>query len=738
MDAINKETIDHYFSLLKEVLDTHKLTDHPAQIYNVDESGMPLDFKTPNVVAETGSKKVRYRQSGKKGQVTIVACANAVGQTIPPMIIFDAKNLKHAWTNSEVPGSKYGVSDKGWINTDLFEGWLMEHFVVNAVSGRPLLLLLDGHSTHYQPEVVRFARDHDIIMLCLPPHTTHEAQPLDCGVFKPLKAQWTNVCHLYFQKNPGKVINKFNFNLLFSQAWLKALIPANIVAGFRTCGVYPFNPAAISVPEEPENSNGDEESGGEDGKGDDSGNDDDNGGNDLTNEQCALFQRRFSEGYDLGIDPDYLRWLKIHHPEATPCDSGGAVNGGTVTNGGAAVGGGTIASGGAAIGGGTVASGGAAVGGGTVTSGGATVDGGTVSSGSFSGASSGGTFHNGEPLLDDWEFHDDFTSEQLELFSARLSEGYDQFVDTDYSYICWLEQYHPEALPSDRYSLSVSDLFSSVSPLTPVDNADTPTTSSGSSSRSKDQPPKAISGGSTVKDGTSGKADKNAATIVTSTPSGSAKNVSPGSGASSSTGDSKKCSGNESLMSKHLVDPTAATPSGPKKARPRARLLTSADSLKEMEEKERKKKEEVEEKEKRKKEREEKKKQREEEQKRKAAERAKRAEEKAKKVEEKAKKAEEKAKKAAPAKRPPKRKPAGESSTATRSKKSRVDDTSSGEIDPNTCCTCFVHYDQDETGADWVSCACGRWLHEDCVVDVTIDDEGKERLCPYCLNLLTS
>ena len=34
MDAINKETIDHYFSLLKEVLDTYKLVDHSAQIYS--------------------------------------------------------------------------------------------------------------------------------------------------------------------------------------------------------------------------------------------------------------------------------------------------------------------------------------------------------------------------------------------------------------------------------------------------------------------------------------------------------------------------------------------------------------------------------------------------------------------------------------------------------------------------------------------------------------------------------
>ena len=47
-------------------------------------------------------KKVRYRASGKKGQVTIVACANAAGQAIPPMVIFDAKKLNHAWTANEV------------------------------------------------------------------------------------------------------------------------------------------------------------------------------------------------------------------------------------------------------------------------------------------------------------------------------------------------------------------------------------------------------------------------------------------------------------------------------------------------------------------------------------------------------------------------------------------------------------------------------------------------------------
>jgi len=250
MDAVNPDTMKHYFELLKETLTKNDLLNAPHQIYNVDESGVPLDPKALNVVTARGSKKVYTRSTGRKGQVTIVACGNAAGQVIPPMVIFDAKKLCHSWTRGEVPGTSYGLSDKGWITTDLFLGWLTEHFLKHAVSARPLLLLLDGHSTHYNHELIQTAREKGVIMLCLPPHTTHQAQPLDCCVFSPLKLQWRTVCHEFIQKNPGCVITKFNFNSLFSKAWLNALSPVNLISGFQKCGVYPFNALAISVPTE--------------------------------------------------------------------------------------------------------------------------------------------------------------------------------------------------------------------------------------------------------------------------------------------------------------------------------------------------------------------------------------------------------------------------------------------------------------------------------------------------------
>ena len=107
MDAVNKDTIDHYFSLLRDTLTTHGLLDKPSQIYNVDETGVPFNPRLPKIITakRRGTKEVRYRSSGRKGQITIVACANAIGQAIPSMIIYDAARLNPAWTRDEVPGT---------------------------------------------------------------------------------------------------------------------------------------------------------------------------------------------------------------------------------------------------------------------------------------------------------------------------------------------------------------------------------------------------------------------------------------------------------------------------------------------------------------------------------------------------------------------------------------------------------------------------------------------------------
>ena len=60
---------------------------------------------------------------------------------------------------------------------------------------------------------MRSAKEHGVILIIFAP--THESQPLDCGAFG-LKVV-RNLPQI-LPENPGKVITKFNFNKLFSEA----------------------------------------------------------------------------------------------------------------------------------------------------------------------------------------------------------------------------------------------------------------------------------------------------------------------------------------------------------------------------------------------------------------------------------------------------------------------------------------------------------------------------------------
>ena len=186
--ANDPEAIHKYFDLLQQTLEDNGLTHHPAQVFNCDENGLPLSHKPPKVVARVGQKHPYAVTSGDKAQITILACASVAGDCIPSMVIFDRKSLNPVWAIGEVPGTFYGLSDSGWIDTELFEEWFKIHFLRRAPPARPLLLLLDDRSSHYQPDLVQAAASEGVIMFCLPPHMTHLLQPLDNCAFGSLEA----------------------------------------------------------------------------------------------------------------------------------------------------------------------------------------------------------------------------------------------------------------------------------------------------------------------------------------------------------------------------------------------------------------------------------------------------------------------------------------------------------------------------------------------------------------------
>lgn len=122
--ASDPEMVSHYFDLLEQTLDDNELRGKPGQIFNINESGMPLDPKSPKVVCGRGSKAVAVG-SGNKSQVTIVACISAAGLCMPPMVIWDSKTLatELCTVKSLVP-----FTGNGWMEMELFDVWFTNHF----------------------------------------------------------------------------------------------------------------------------------------------------------------------------------------------------------------------------------------------------------------------------------------------------------------------------------------------------------------------------------------------------------------------------------------------------------------------------------------------------------------------------------------------------------------------------------------------------------------------------------
>ena len=169
---------------------------------------MPLQHKTSKVVSTKGTKKVRQVSSGNKTQITVLGCASATGQVIPPMVVFTGKHFNHMLSRGEVPGTLYGMSPNGWMDQELFSSWFFSHFLKHAVSERPLMLILDGHCSQFTLELVKTAEAENVILFCLPPHTTADSQPLDTSCLKNTGMKFVDSIYL-------TILDRWSLNFSF-------------------------------------------------------------------------------------------------------------------------------------------------------------------------------------------------------------------------------------------------------------------------------------------------------------------------------------------------------------------------------------------------------------------------------------------------------------------------------------------------------------------------------------------
>lgn len=229
------------------------LSDKPWLIYNVDETGFSTNLRGDRIIVKRGERQANRVICGSgRDMFTVVACGNAAGQHLPLTVLFGAQHLYLNWIEGASRSTHFLTTPTGWMTKDGFFSWFRDVFIPNVPAvdsrlGRHLILILDGHTSHFSIPLVELAKQHLIHIIRLPPHTSHLLQPLDVGVFAPMKSAWTEVLQEHTHHAVGRGnITKATFSSLLAKVEEKSLKPQHFVAGFESTGLFPVNPDRIA------------------------------------------------------------------------------------------------------------------------------------------------------------------------------------------------------------------------------------------------------------------------------------------------------------------------------------------------------------------------------------------------------------------------------------------------------------------------------------------------------------
>ena len=104
--------------------------------------------------------------------------------------------------------------------------------------------MLDGHESHHSAGFELYYQAHNIITICMPPHSSHILQPLDVGCFAALKKAYGRQIEDLMRAHINH-ITKVEFLIAFKAAFFTSMTKENILGGFRGAGLKPLDPERV-------------------------------------------------------------------------------------------------------------------------------------------------------------------------------------------------------------------------------------------------------------------------------------------------------------------------------------------------------------------------------------------------------------------------------------------------------------------------------------------------------------
>lgn len=129
------------------------------------------------------------------------------------------------------------ANTNGWMDYETKTRWFRffkKYINAPVPSDKKHILLLDGHSSNLNADLIELAKENNVVVIQFPPHLTHCLQPLDSCYFKTLK------CNIRKYKNKIQIKNQYDFIHMMETPLYLTSNPDIIQTSFRISGVWPL------------------------------------------------------------------------------------------------------------------------------------------------------------------------------------------------------------------------------------------------------------------------------------------------------------------------------------------------------------------------------------------------------------------------------------------------------------------------------------------------------------------
>ena len=255
--ACTQENIYAWFDEFEAFCKSHdiRLSD---QVFNCDESGFPIakHHILKSLRVDRHCRRNFQVTSSNKTSITIFQCICTNGNVVPPSAPFPGVNFNPEYSIVFPANFYLGFMKSGWMETSQFYAWFTNHFIKNIPPIRPVVLLLDGHSSHIGYYVVQFCADNNILvfLLIIPPpfiarstssryppppiHRTQYKQQIEG--FGSFKSNFATEVASFSVQYPRVSITKRTFPSIFTKAFEKTCRPDVVKGSFRASEIWPI------------------------------------------------------------------------------------------------------------------------------------------------------------------------------------------------------------------------------------------------------------------------------------------------------------------------------------------------------------------------------------------------------------------------------------------------------------------------------------------------------------------